>query len=34
MVCTAVGAIHGFGHLYVLPVLGPGDDIVNEMPVP
>ena len=34
MVRAAVGATHGFGHSYVPPVLGPGDDIVNEMPVP
>ena len=33
MVRSAVGATHGFGHSYVPPVLGPCDDIVNEVPV-
>lgn len=29
----AVGAAHGFGQSHVLPVLRPGDDVINEMPV-
>ena len=31
MVCPTVRAAHCLGHSYVLPVLSPDDDIVNEM---
>ena len=34
VVHPAVSTTHGFGQSHVPPVLGPGDDIVNEMPVP
>ena len=33
VVLPAVGAAHGFGQSHVPPVLGPGDDVINEMPV-
>ena len=29
-----VRTTHSFGQSHVPPVLGPGDDIVNEMPMP
>ena len=34
VVRPAVRTTHSFGQLHVSPVLGPGDDIFNEMPVP
>ena len=33
VVCPAISATHGLGHLCILPVPLPDDDVVDEMPV-